>query len=93
MLHKRYRFFLIQKLRKAIKKHLEEDSNPPPTGKLSVFYSPGVLDSFLDPLLEINWYVHDSTEPPQQDFTISYIIRYAKGRPWQNGESRLWQKV
>ena len=78
MLHKRYRFLLIQELKKAIKKHLEENLNP---GKLSVFSYPGVLDSFLDPLLKINWYVHDSTDLPHEDFTVSYIVRYAKRPP------------
>ena len=78
MLHKRYRFLLIQELKKAIRKHLQERLNP---GKLSVFSHPGVLDSFLDPLLKMNWYVHDSTELPQEDFTVSYIVRYAKRPP------------
>jgi len=36
MLHKRYRFLLIQDLKKTIKKHLEENLDP---GKLSVFSS------------------------------------------------------
>ena len=78
MLHKRYRFLLIQELKKAIKKYLEESSSP---GKLSVFSHSGVLDSFFDPLLEINWYVHDSTELDHEDFTVSYIVRYAKRLP------------
>jgi len=69
---------LIQELKGTIRKHLEENLNP---GKLSVFSYPGVLDSFLDPLLKINWYVHDSTELPHQDFTVSYIVRYAKRPP------------
>jgi len=78
MLHKRYRFLLIQELKKTIRKYLEENPNP---GKLSVFSYPGILDSFLDPLLKINWYVHDSTELPSEDFTVSYIVRYAKRPP------------
>jgi len=78
MLHKRYRFLLIQELKKTIRKHLEESLNP---GKLSVFSYPGILDSFLDPLLKMNWYVHDSTELPSEDFTVSYIVRYAKRPP------------
>jgi len=78
MLHKRYRFLLIQELKKAIRKHLEESLNP---RKLSVFSYPGILDSFLDPLLEMNWYVHDSTELPSEAFTVSYIVRYAKRPP------------
>jgi len=78
MLHKRYRFLLIQELKKKIRKHLEESPNPE---KLPVFSYPGVLDSFLDPLLKMNWYVHDSTELPHEDFTVSYIIRYAKRPP------------
>ncbi len=78
MLHKRYRFLLIQELKKAIRKHLKEEPN---SGKLSVFSHSGVLDSFFDPLLEINWYVHDSTELDHEDFTVSYIVRYAKRPP------------
>ena len=78
MLHKRYRFLLIQELKKTIRKYVEESLNP---GKLSVFSYPGVLDSFLDPLLKINWYVHDSTELDHEDFTVSYIVRYAKIPP------------
>jgi len=78
MLHKRYRFLLIQELKKTIRKHLEESLN---SGKLSVFSYPGILDSFLDPLLEMNWYVHDSTELDHEDFTVSYIVRYAKRPP------------
>jgi len=78
MLHKRYRFLLIHELKKTIKKYLKENSNP---GKLSVFSYPGILDSFLDPLVKINWYVHDSTELPHEDFTVSYIVRYAKRPP------------
>lgn len=69
---------MIQELKKAIRKHLEEDPNPE---RLSVFSHPDVLDSFLDPLLKINWYLHDSTELPHQDFTVSYIVRYAKRPP------------
>ena len=78
MLHKRYRFLLIRELKRAIRKYLEESPNP---GKLSAFSYPGILDSFLDPLLEMNWYVHDSTELPSEDFTVSYIVRYAKRPP------------
>jgi len=78
MLHKRYRFLLIQELKKAIRKHLEESPNP---GKLSVFSYPGILNSFLDPLLKMNWYVHNSTELPSEEFTVSYIVRYAKRPP------------
>lgn len=69
---------MIQSLRQAIRKYLKENPN---TGKLSVFSPPGVLDSFLDPLLKINWYVHDSTELLHKDFTVSYIVRYAKRTP------------
>jgi len=50
--------FLIQELRAIIRKYLEEDLN---SGKPSAFSFPGVLDSSFDPLLKINWYVHDST--------------------------------
>jgi len=69
---------LIQELKKTIRKYLEESSSP---GKLSVFSYSEVLDSFFDPLLEINWYVHDSTELDHEDFTVSYIVRYAKRPP------------
>lgn len=48
MLHKRYRFLLIQDLKKTIKKHLEENRDP---GKLSVFSYPGILDFSLIPCL------------------------------------------
>ncbi len=78
MLHKRFRFLLIRDLKQTIKKHLQENPDP---GKLSLFSHPGVLDSFFDPFLEINWYVHDSNELPHQDFTVSYIVRYAKRPP------------
>jgi len=78
MLHKKYRFLLIQSLKETIRRHLK--GNPAP-GKLSVFSHLGVLDSFFDPLLKINWYVHDSTELPHEDFTVSYIVRYAKRPP------------
>ena len=78
MLHKRYRFLLIQELKDTIRRYLKE--NPAP-GKLSVFSHPGALDAFFDPLLKINWYVHDSTELPHQDFTVSYMVRYAKRPP------------
>ena len=78
MLHKRYRFLLVKELKKTIRKHLEESLT---LGKLSVFSYPGVLDSSLDPLLKINWYVDDSTELDHEDFTVSYIVRYAKRPP------------
>jgi len=83
MLHKKYCFLLIQELKKVIRKHLEESFNP---GKLSVFSYPGILDSFLNPLPKINWYVHNFTELDHEDFTVSYIVRYAKKAPlaeWQ----------
>jgi len=79
MLHKRFRFLLIQDLKKAIRKHLKE--NPDPDKALLPFSHPGVLDSFFDPFLKVNWYVHDSDELPQEDFTVSYIVRYAKRPP------------
>jgi len=82
MLRKRYRFLLIQELKRTLRRHLQENPNP---GKLSVFSYPGVLDSFPDPLLEMNWYVHDSTELPHEDFTVSYIVRYAKRPPLAEG--------
>ena len=69
---------LIQELKKAIRKHLKEE---PDSAKLSLFSHFGVLDSFFDPLLEINWYVHDSTELNHEDFTVFYIVRYAKRPP------------
>jgi hypothetical protein len=75
MLHKRYRFLLIQDLKKTIRKHIKESPNP---GKPSVFSHSGVLDFFFDPLLEMNWHVHDPTELDHEDFTIFYIVRYAK---------------
>lgn len=78
MLHKRWRFFLIQNLKKTICKHLRKN---PDCGKLSVFSHPGVLDKFFDPLLSINWYVRDSEELDHKDFTVSYIGRYAKRPP------------
>ncbi len=79
MLHKRFRFLLIQALKETIEKHLKE--SPDPDKKLLPFSQPGVLDSFFDPLLKINWYVHDSAELPNEDFTVSYIVRYAKRPP------------
>jgi len=78
MLHQRFRFLLIQSLKETIRRHLKENPDP---GKLSLFSHPGVLDAFFDPLLKINWYGHDSTELPHQDFTVSYIVRYTKRPP------------
>jgi len=71
ILHQRYRFLLLKGLKQAIRKHLKENPDP---GKLSVFSHPGVLDSFFGPLLKINWYMHDSTELPHEDFTVSSIF-------------------
>lgn len=78
MLHKRYRSLLIDIFKKTIKKHIQSN---PCCGELSVFSHPGVLDSFFDPLLEINWYVHDSKALPPEDFTVAYIVRYTKRPP------------
>jgi len=79
MLHKRFRFLLIQHLKKAIKNHLRK--NPDPDKALLPFSHHGVLDSFFAPFLNVNWYVHDSNELPPEGFTVSYIIRYAKRPP------------
>lgn len=78
MLHKRFRSLLIRDLKKTIKKHLKDN---PDSQKLFPFSQPGVLDSFFDPLLDINWYVHDSASLPNEDFTVSYIVRYTKRPP------------
>ncbi|MCL0088063.1 transposase [Dehalococcoidia bacterium] len=78
MLHKRFRFLLIKSMKQAIRNYLEENPDP---GKLAGFSHPGVLDAFFDPLLKINWYVHDSSELSPEDFTVSYIVRYAKRPP------------
>jgi len=59
MLHKRWRYLLIDELKKSIRNYLKKNLN---YGELSVFSHPGVLDSFFSPLLKINWYVHDSEE-------------------------------
>ena len=79
MLHKRFRFLLIEDFKKTIRKHLRE--NPNPDKELLPFADPDVLNAFFDPFLKINWYVHDSAELPQEDFTVSYIVRYAKRPP------------
>ncbi|MEO0228208.1 MAG: transposase [candidate division WOR-3 bacterium] len=88
MLHKRYRYLLIASLKKTIKKYLK---NPQPhyyaDPQLSVFNHPGTLDTFFDPLLEINWYVHDSQELPPERLTIPYAVRYSKRPPI--AESRI----
>ena len=78
MLNKRWRFLLIDNLKKSIKKYLKENPDP---GDLSVFSHPGVIDAFFNPLLSINWYVHDSEELPYENFTVSYVGRYAKRPP------------
>ena len=78
MLNKRWRFLLIDNLKKAIKKYLKENPEP---NDLSVFSHPGALNAFFDPLLSIKWYVHDSEELPYEDFTVSYVGRYAKRPP------------
>lgn len=78
MLHKRYRFLLIDTLKKTITKYLKDN---PDSGELSVFSHPGLLDAFFNPLLKINWYVYDSKELPHEDFTVSYIVRYTKRPP------------
>lgn len=86
MLHKRYRYLLIDIFKKTIKKHVKLH---PDCGELFVFSHPGVLESFFDPLLDINWYVHDSEDLPPERFTISYIVRYTKRPPI--AESRILQ--
>jgi len=75
MLHKRYRVLVITLLKQQITKYLQQNPN---CGKLEVFNQPEVLDAFFDPLLKINWYVHDSKELPAERFTIAYILRYSK---------------
>ncbi len=84
MLHIRYKFLLISIFKKTITSYLQ--SNQIST-ELSLFSNPAVLDSFFDPLGNINWYVHDSTEIPSDKFTVSYIVRYAKRPPI--AESRI----
>lgn len=84
MLHKRYKFLLISILKKTINKYLISNPN---SGELSVFSHPGVLNNFFDPLLDINWYVHDSEDLPPEEFTVSYIVRYTKRPPI--AESRI----
>ena len=60
MLHKRYRYLLIQDLKKRIKEYLE--GHPEEKGELKVFKDPQVLDNFFDPYFKmkekakfINW--------------------------------------
>lgn len=84
MLHKRYKFLLIDILKKTILNYLKSHQN---SGQLSIFSNHDVLDNFLNPLLEINWYVHDSEELPPDKFTVLYIARYAKRPPI--AESRI----
>jgi len=84
MLHQRWRYLLIDELKKSIRNYLKKNPN---CGELSVFSHPGVLDSFFNPLLKINWYVHDSEELDYKNFTVSYIGRYTKRPPL--GESRI----
>lgn len=84
MLHKRYRTLVITLLKQAITKYLQQNPN---CGELRVFNQPEVLEAFFEPLLEINWYVHDSKELPAEKFTIAYIVRYSKKPPI--AESRI----
>ncbi|MBI5572964.1 MAG: transposase [Elusimicrobia bacterium] len=84
MLRKRWQYLLINELKKSIRNYLKKNTN---CGELSVFSHPGVLDSFFNPLLEIDWYVHDSEELDYENFTVSYIGRYTKRPPL--GESRI----
>jgi len=84
MLHKRYKFLLISIFKKTITSYLQSNQNHT---ELSLFSNPAVLDSFFDPLLDINWYVHDSTEIPSDKFTVAYIVRYTKRPPI--AESRI----
>lgn len=78
MLHKRFRFLFIKHIKKAIKKYLQKH---PDCGELTVFKNPKVMDLFFDSLLEIDWYVYDSTPLPPENFTVSYITRYTKRPP------------
>lgn len=84
MLRKRWRFFLIDELKKAIKKYLEKN---PKSSSLSVFSHPGVLDSFFEPESLKNFYVYDSKELEAENFTVKYIGRYTKRPPL--GETRI----
>lgn len=88
MLHKRWRYLLIDELKKSIINYLKKNLN---CGELSIFSYPGALDSFFNLLLEINWYIHDSKELDYKNFTISYIGRYTKRLLL--GESRILHVV
>lgn len=75
MFHKRYRALVISLLKEKITQYLQQNLN---CGELSVFNHPGTLDAFFNPLLDINWYVHDAKELPTEKFTLGYTARYAK---------------
>jgi len=63
-------------------------------GELSVLSHPGVLDSFFNPLLKINWYVHDSEELDYKNFVVSYILDATpKDRPSVNPEPTTIGKI
>ena len=78
MLHKRWRFLLINTLKNSITKYLK---NHPDCGELSVFSNPHILHTFFAPFLSINWYVHDSEELEPGNFSLSYLARYSKRPP------------
>lgn len=84
MLRKRWRFFLISELKKAIKKQLKKNSK---NTSLSVFTQRGVLDSFFQGDFSKNFYVYDSKELDYENFTVKYIGRYTKRPPL--GETRI----
>jgi len=90
MLHKRYRFLLVQDLKKTIRKYLEENPN---CGKLSAFSYPGIIDSFFDPLLKIN--CMSMILPNYLTKILLYITLFAmpKDHLWQNGESLIIGKT
>jgi len=90
MLHKRWRYLLIDELKKSIKNYLKKNLN---CGELSVFSHPGVLDSFFNPLLKINWYVHDSEELDYKNFTAHILDATPKDRHSVNPESSMSVKL
>jgi len=86
MLQKRYKVILIRILKEKITSYLK--SNKENVSKeFSLFSDPNVLNDFFDPLLKINWYVHDSEDLPPDKFTVTYLCRYAKRPPL--AESRI----
>jgi len=81
MLQKRYQFYLIEQLKKEIKKNINSDKPDP---DLLIFSHPDVIKNFFDELKEEykkGFYVYISDERKDLIHTIGYIGRYARRPP------------